>query len=148
MSQPDLAHSPAMILQKILVMPSDALFSDPPTPLPCPLYITTLPDDPDLAACVYDTEGVMIARLLASGNELQKFGIQLRMRKRDYQSGFQTMQLAANQISTVKNQDVVLNSHTYRVQSIMQTSPVLSIGQDQKRRDEFTLNLLMFLGGF
>lgn len=150
MSQPDLEHSPAMVLRSILTTGSGAYFSDASTPplRPYPLFISTLPDEPDVAAALYDTEGVKIARLLASGNELQKFGIQLLVRTRDYQAGFHLTQSVANLVSRIKNQDVVLNSITYTVQSIMRTSPVLSIGQDPKRRDQFSLNLLMFLGGF
>lgn len=113
--------------------------------LPLSLFVASMPDQPDESLCAYDTEGVLRRRLLASGQWVQDYGVQLKLRQWGYDAGYNRLKGITTWFAKVRRQPIVINGITYTVDSTLQTSSVLAIGQDEKRRQMFTLNLLVGL---
>lgn len=143
-----LNNSPAEIMRAILLAPSDALFSDPDDDASWPLYVSAMTDGtgtPNNMAAVYDTDGLIHARLLSSGRNLMSYGIQLKTCSLDYSLGFIRLSKAAEYLAKVKRTTVQVSSNSYVVDTIIQTSLVMSAGQDEKRRAFSTVNFLLML---
>ena len=136
----------AEIIQTLLTQASGSLFSNPPS-VPWPLYIGYMPDTDDGAedsvGALYDTAGTKIGRLLASGKPLFKYGLQLKVRAFDYSTGVALVRAAALQLSQTKMQSVVVSGHTYVIDTVIQTSSVLSMGKDMRRRSLVSCNFLV-----
>lgn len=153
MIQQALQARPSDVLKAFLIASSGALFSDPVvTPgQPWPLYVSSLPDGagiPDDVAAVYDTEGIIPHRLLASGTNAQKFGLQLKARSLNPPDSFNLLDATAVTLSKLKRPVVAVGSTNFTVDTVIQTSPVLSIGQDERRRALHTVNFYLMLIGF
>lgn len=146
--QPLLENTPSDIIASLMTQPSGSQFSDPVVKLAWPVYISELPDGqgvPNEAAAIYDTHGRILARFLASGNVVQDYGIQVKIRATNYRDGYIRLGQLAKFFSTVKHQTVTIASVSYVVDTIMQTSPVISIGQDERRRAMLTVNFMLSL---
>lgn len=114
-----------------------------------PLYVSELPDiqgqTPNTAAAIYDTEGRIVSRLLASGKTLQAFGLQLKTRSNSYDTAFEALSATATFFDGMKRQSVLIGPNSYPIDGVSQTSTVISAGQDEKRRSVCTLNVLLWL---
>lgn len=148
-----LAASPASILETLLTEGSGALFSDP-TSNPTgewPLFVSALPDGPGVpndVGCLYDTAGVTLASLLASGFNVGKFGVQLKTRATVSSDSFSIIESARMFLSKINRRQIAVGSTNFTVDTVRQTSPVLSVGQDERRRAMHTLNLYVHLLGY
>ena len=150
-----MVHTPAQILQQLLITGSSALFSNPAGSAQWPLYFSSMPDGTDVmdnVGAVYDIDGVQIARLLASGENIESYGIQIKSRCMDASLGYTILYNASLQMEKVKRQ--VINvpvtggpSVQYTVDTISKTSQVISMGQDQRRRAFYSLDVLLMLLG-
>lgn len=148
-------NSPAQIIQQLLTGPSGALFSNPPAApakptLPWPMYVSSMPDlDLEGIAAAYDTEGIVIARFLASGKNQQNFGVMLRVRSISYAAGYTILSKACSDVlAKVRRMPITVGENSYAIDTISQTSPVHSAGQDERRRAYLTVNLLVMLLGY
>lgn len=146
MSNP-LLNTPAEILRAAICQPSGSLFTDP-TVHPGqanPLMVSSLPDQPDSCGSIYDTQGIVAGRLLASGRVIQKYGLQIRARGTDYGVVFRSLAGVAYTLARIKRMPLTVAGNSFVIDSVMQTSPVISMGQDLKRRPECSVNLLLML---
>jgi len=111
------------------------------------LFVSSLPDKPTKAGVVYDTDGLKDGRIATSGESIIHHGVQLRVRSNDYVEGFAKIEDAVNLISTIKNISVVIGSKTYIINSVSQTSSIISLGVEEGtgRRISWTCNFLMTL---
>lgn len=142
-----MVHSAGDILTTHLR--EEGVFSTPPTSSPWPLYFGPMPDGEqvqDNCASIQDTAGVKTGRLM-EGENLMKFGVQLRVRAATVRAGFAKAQAAAEFLETLHNALVTIGTSSYEVDSVEQTTPVLALGQEPgtKRRELFTLNVLVML---
>lgn len=118
-----------------------------------PLFVSAMPDDeigmvPDEAAAVYDTTGMIRARLLAGGFTVQTYGIQLKARALSYKTAFTTLSNVADAIEAdLSKPTVSVGGNTYRIDGCRRASGVISMGQDQKRRALCSVNFLLDLVG-
>jgi hypothetical protein len=144
-----LTNTPAEIMREQMISGSGALFDDPNATNPTwPLYVSELPDGtgiPDNAAAVYDTEGVIFSRLLASGRVLQGYGIQIKIRGRTYSQAYSLLYTTASALAKLKNVPVSIDGNNYAIETFRQTSGVISMGQDEKRRALCSLNGILSL---
>lgn len=142
-------HTPSQIMRWILTNPSGSLFTIPADNLAWPLFIAEMPDGlvPQECGCVTDTQGAIQKRYLASGRYEQTHGIQIRTRCMEYPDGFTRLTQAAEILRRVKRLSVTLDSTTYIVDTVMQTSPVMNAGQDEQRRSTASLNVLLYVTG-
>lgn len=135
-----MRNSPAQIIRELLLAESGAL----------PTYVGSTPDGPgiqDEIFTVYDTTGITLHRLMASGYNENVYGIQVRVRYFDYQEAYSKMSAVADNFEVLHNFVVSVGGNQYTVDSIMQTGPIMSLGQDDKRRVSLVLNFLVgFIG--
>ena len=153
-----LKDTPAQIIQALLTTGTSALFSLPALNQAWPLYVSSMPDGTgsvDECGVTEDTSGVQHGRLLASGKTLESFGVQIRTRSSGsaYPDGMNRLNAVATQLDSTKSRYVTVTTaaggsgNSYKIDTIRRTSPVLSLGEDQKRRGLFSLNLLVTLEG-
>lgn len=143
-----LQNSPAEIMQELLITGSGAVFTDPNANGPWSLYISVMPDGEgvqDNAGAVTDTDGIISARLLASRQNIVLYGAQIRVRSRDYNTGFTLLSGVSRALEKVKNHGVAIGGNSYTIDTLRQTSAVISMGQDEQRRYMFSLNILVCL---
>lgn len=117
-----------------------------------PLYISEMPDEkpgvPMQVGAIYDPEGRVIAGLLASGKKVQSFGIQIKLRSNDYTDSFAYLTQVCEYLAAVKMHPVAVGGNSYTIDTVRQTSNVMSMGQDEKRRALVSVNFLMMLFGY
>jgi hypothetical protein len=143
-------HSPAKIIAELLIG-SGAPFTDPEGGLLWPLFVSSMPDGDNVeddCGAIYDTTGMHDGRLL-SGENLVRYGIQVRVRANTYATGWQKGTEVDDLFELVHNRVVTIDGHSYTIESIAQTSPVIALGAEQGtgRRSLFTLNALVRLEG-
>ena len=141
-----MSYSPAQVLASLLREGSDALFNVPGQSGDWPLYISSMPDNvgPKVGA-VYDTTGVKHGRLM-SGGELRSEGFQIKVRATTYVTAWEQIKAVADFLEAVHAEEVEMeDSTTYTIDSINQTSGIVSLGEDENRRSLFVVNgLVMF----
>lgn len=145
----ELFHPQSQIVQKLLYQDSGSLFTDPLQGLEWPIYAQYLPEGEavkDNAAAVLDSTGVVLARLSGSRRNLESFGIQVITRGFDKRTSFLKAHRLCKILEVTTRVQVTLDGITYTVDDFKQTSPVASIGEDQRRRSKHTVNfLVMFI---
>jgi len=137
-------YSPAYILAWYMINELE-IMSLPSASSDWPLFINALPDKStikDSAGAIYDTSGTLDGRVLSTGEVVEHYGLQVKIRSRDYQTGWQKIRDIAASFSTVQNIVVNIGDDDYRVWNISRTSPVVNLGIDERKRFQFTVNFL------
>lgn len=104
-----------------------------------------LPDTPDAVVALFDADPLLVARVLATGKTIRRWGVQIRTRSSRYEYNVGWAKLAAldNWLTSRHNVTVEYDGSIYIVNSISCASGPMHIGQDEeKRRDAFTANYL------
>jgi len=141
-----LLTSPAVIL-RAYITETLATMTLPTAKTTWPLYVGHFPDGGNVktnAGCVYDTSGVNDLRQM-NGFVPQHFGIQLRIRSRDYEDGWAKIEDVAEELDTANNESITINSIEYEIQNLSRSTPILALGVEPgtKRRYVFTVNYVM-----
>ena len=133
---------PSEIVWKYAVDITD-LFTNPSDDAVWPLFVGMMPDGNDVAnecGAVYNTAGYVEGKNMRSEID-QHFGIQIRVRSFSESDGYDQMVSVEKDFRDVHNQDVTFTSgETWRINNFYQTSPIISLGVDDRRRFNFTLN--------
>lgn len=140
--------TPAEILASLLI--EGAFFNEFDLPGPWPICTSAMPDGaagPDQCGTVYDTSGEITARLMAGGKNLVKFGVQLKTRSTDYNVAYSKLSAVTLFLETVLMRAITVDGNLYTINGIVQSSPVISMGQDERRRALCSVNLLLMLIG-
>ena len=143
-----MTHTPAQIFRQYLL--DEGLAVEPGASGSWPIYHSHLPDGvgvEDDALCVYDTAGGKDGRPMG-GLPLFHHGIQLRVRSRSYTDGWEKAQEIADAAGGILRESLDLDSITYIIQSVSQSTSVVALGVEEegtKRRDHFTVNFLATL---
>src|ERR1700722_9361815 len=141
-----LANAPSEILRALILAPSHSSFTDPNLALVWPLFVSALPDQPNAAACIFDTDGRLYSRSLGTGRNEVAYGLSFQTRSLIYSAAYQILDnVEKGQLNKVRRQTVVIGVNSYIVDCVMVQGPIISMGQDEKRRAMFSLNLLMTL---
>jgi len=138
-------HTPAQILAYYLTI--EGIFTSPTnTAGEWPLFVTSLPGGKSVqqAAALRDTEGVADGRLMV-GETIDHPGIQLRIRVRDYLTGWRKIWAAANDFSAINQLSVVMTDGTvYIVHNVSRISSVLPMGvEPETGLPVFSVNFLV-----
>jgi len=141
-----LRLSPAIILGSYLVYDIDAM-KTVASGEDWPLYLNFLPDDQPSkvktnAGAIYDTSGVLDGRIMTTGEVIEHHGIQLRIRCQTYSAGWKKIRDVVAMIRKIQNTEVTVNSYTFLLLNVTQTTTIVNIGVDEQRRWNFTINLL------
>lgn len=148
--------SPARAVVELLLAHPTPEVSHPGANAAWPIYVSSMPDGlgvKDDVVAAFDTSGVRTSRLLQTGANIMQYGVQLMVRAKNYQQGWAKLMALCIQLETVNWQELVIGTEQIRVQTVGQTSPPLSIGQEKaiegrdqgtsKRREMFTANFLL-----
>ncbi len=141
--------TPAMIVRELLV--AAEYFTLPSDKEDWPLFVTYLPDGEEVptdCGAVYDTTGVRDARILASGENLFRFGFQVRLRGSDYTALWKRAEAVSDFLAGVQNVDVQMGADWWTVHDVSITTPPISLGLEpgvKKRRHLFTVNGIVAL---
>ncbi len=140
-----LLTSQANIIQTYII--GQGLMSTPSDGDVWPLYVSHLPDIDIDCGAIYDTAGVLDAKL-SNGEVVEHLGIQISIRSDDYEMGYIKIEAITLALDVIHNVDVALDSATYyRIQNASRSSPIVPLGTEKgtKRRFLFTVNFLMTL---
>ena len=141
-----LDNSPAEILRQLLIdLGLGIAYSAATTSWQ--LAVGQEPNMPTDIITLYDAGGsVLQGRLQNSGNMVEKYGVQVRVRSDRYQEGWKKANAIASSLDTdVRLTQVSISNNNYLVYAINRIGGVISIGSDKSNRSVFTLNLLMTL---
>lgn len=145
-----MLNTPAEIAATLLFTMLDAgnhiLFTDPVgnPGQAWPVFVSSMPDAPNSAGAVYDTEGMVHTRLLTSGLNLISYGIQIKTRALSYPESYAKCWAAVKLFESVKyGTTVAVGENVYQLDTIRQMSTVLSLGQDNGRRTMHSVNVLL-----
>ncbi len=142
-----LQASPASIIAAYLIENEIGAMTDPSDRSNWPLYISHLPDGENVktnAGAIYDTTGIQDLRSM-TGEGYQHPGIQIRIRSRNYETGYAKIENIANALDVVAWGIITIDSLEYRIQNVSRTSPIVSLGVETGtvRRFHFTINFLL-----
>lgn len=144
-------HSPSQILATLLVQAGKAVFDQNlATPLKWTVFTVVVPDAPNRLITIYDTMGIKDGRIMDTGETIVHPGWQIMTRSASPQTGFRIARMLFDYTDIVVNasvpiaaqtiEDMLIPAATYRVVGLFKSSPIMSAGQDEKRRFLFTLN--------
>ena len=137
-------HSPKRVIHQLLI---DLNLGDDPedtTPV-WPIYYSVLPDGPNNAICVYDTENRMEGREMVTGESQEHYGIQIAIRAENEDVGTSKGRAITESLDTeVFRELVTVQGAVYLVQSVGRTTGVLNLGREapQTDRRRFSINAL------
>lgn len=135
-------HAPSEIIAKMM---RDLSLFEPYDSDVWPLFETSMPEDPNNCACLYDTAPVEDGTLQKTSNRIEHWGIQLKVRHREYTEGWVKAKAAFDSLMAVSNQVVVVDEDSYLVHAATATAGVIPLGvelEGTKRRELFTVNFL------
>ena len=141
-----LQASPASILAYYIINTLEEM-TDESDGEDWPLYKASLPDGSNVktnAGAVFDTVGMNDQRSM-DGGVPQHPGIQLKIRSRDYETGYAKIEDIAHALDEVANAEIEIDALEYELQNVSRTSPIVCLGNEYstKRRFEFTINFLL-----
>ncbi len=146
-----LTTSPAFILYKYITDNDIGSMTDPSDALALPLYVSYIPDSigtkTDLGS-LFDVPGVKDGRLMTTGEVIPHHGIDLKIRSRDYVTGWAKAEEIATALDLLKNVIVTISSVTYQFDNISRNSLVNSEGVETKgtrKRYMFSVNFIVTL---
>lgn len=125
-------HMPCDVIRQLII--NLDLGTDPDDDLAWPVYAAHLPEMPDNAVCVYDTQGRQFGRDHNSGTTLENYGIQILVRCNNVVDGYKkakNIMLALD--NDVARDEVELEDDTYLVHAVTRTGPVNKAGLDGRR---------------
>lgn len=112
-------------------------------------FIGYLPDLPDNAITLYDTEGIQDGRIQSSGERIDHPGVQVTLRGTNYPAVSQHANQIASFLDAQKRISIAVDSNdTYILHNVKRTGTLNYLGvetQGSKRRHIFTLNMVVTL---
>jgi len=144
---PKLRASPASIIAAYIIEELGKGMTVPSDGDTWPLYICHMPDGVNVetnCGAVYDTAGTQEVRSM-TGEWPEHQGIQLRIRARDYETGYEKIEDIANALDEIAWVDFEIGDLEYRIFNVSRTSPIVSLGVEPGtvRRFSFTINFLL-----
>ena len=143
----DLQHTPCFILGSYLI--AEAIVSLPSLGSDWPLYKSALPDGENVeddAGAIYDTTP-MIDRRVRGGFPNTHYGLQIKIRANDYETGKAKASAILSSLQDIQNSEVEFGDYVYEIRAANPTSGIIPLGLEQgtKRRYLFTLNFMTIL---
>lgn len=142
-----LTHSPARIIATMLEDLGEGTLASSGTG-DWRIAYAQEPDNPDDMITVYDTTGIIHGRAHTSGEVFQSYGIQVKVRSADHDSGYTKAKSIATAFDeTVKYAGVTIGASQYRVYAISKRGSVITLGTEEPTSDRriFTINALASL---
>jgi len=140
-----ISVSPASILKEFVSDELDELLDSGETAWS--IYIGAQPPTPSNCITIYDTQGILDGRLIDDGEVITHFGIQIRVRSKEYEDGWEKITDICSILNAGKNETITKDSVDYLLNGANQTTPVTPLGVEieSKRRFLFTVNYILTL---
>ena len=143
--------SPSSIIASVIVQILEEM-SHPLDGDVWPLYISSMPDGDDVendCGSIYDSPGVIDARLMREGEIVEHFGIQIKIRSKDYEIGYRKIRGLVLDLDALKNEIITLDDNTYTVENLARIGTIgyLGIEKESKRRYLFSANFIACIDG-
>lgn len=140
--------SPAQLIRRLILAQGLGVTQVAVDPQPnWTVFTAFLPEVPNNAIAVYDTEGKRDGRIMRTGEMVEHPGTQVRVRGTDYAGAWQRSQDIATFLDRQNRTTITIaGDGVYLVQSISRVAPVLSVGPEEVgslRRFNFTINSTM-----
>lgn len=144
-----LGHSPAQIIRQLMIDLDQG--SEPNTDQEWPIYGEEMPDTPSDAILVSDTEGRVFGRYQVTGETVEKYGIQFRIRSEGLYGYLRAAEISSAVDVYVRRNEVHLDEEgdipagDYIVNAIHKVGPVIRIGKepDGGGRWQWSLNCIV-----
>ena len=138
-----LLQSPAVLIRSVMQYYGNASF--PQDNLAWPAYISAMPDGNtvmDECIALYDMEGMKEGREMNTGNVFERYRVQVKVRSRDYQTGWERLANIIQTLDAVNCLGLDAIEYIYYLPVVSRGLPV-SLGPEpgMKRRFYFTVNL-------
>ena len=131
-----LRDSPAEILRQALIVNG----------IPIPIYVSSEPDLPDECLTIYDTAGLSEGRNMLDGETIQRYGVQLRIRARNYKEGWNIATIIKEILEKLHNQVLYVSTFEYELYHCAEISTIIPLPPvDKSSRRLFTINCLLVL---
>lgn len=101
-------------------------------------YVNNLPDVKEDAITIFDTTPLDDGRISKTGERVLHYGIQIAIRYKDYEEGYQKLQNVSNILSILHNEKL----NQYTICNAMKISTGF-VGVDDKRRNNFVSNFIL-----
>lgn len=137
-------HSPADILRWAMI--SYGTVTDPDLNLVWPCFVAVEPNTPDRLVTTFDTLGHLQARVHISGDQIEKPGVQIRIRANSHEDGWAKGSAILTMLDQdIRSQSVTIGSSTYCIQSVHRKSPLIELGKELQitKRHLWTINCTM-----
>lgn len=137
---------PSAILAAYLI-DTGSFFTRPIDDDSWPLYERYLPEDPDNAAVITDTVGMLDGRVMV-GVTTQHYGLQIMVRHRNSETAWAKIAAVADALDLLHNERVYTDQGTFDILAITRTSSIAPLGLEKestKRRYLYTANFIVAL---
>ena len=137
-----LDDSPASIIASHLM--DESILSLPSLEADWPLYISHLPDVPDVAVGIYNTTPIKDGRNMDDGSIMQHYGVEIVLRCRSEEAGWDKCNEILTQLCAVHNAETLLGAANYRIHNVSVIGGINALGEEPgtKRRKLFTMNFI------
>lgn len=137
-----LSHSPAQIVSQYLR--DQSLAAEPGISSTWPVYVGTLPDQPDDCVMSSDQAGTHDGRTSPDLQAQLHYGVQLLVRSKDRTDGWVKLTAIAVALDAVHMALVNIGSSYYRIRCITRAGTMLYAGFDEvSKRRYHSLNVLV-----
>lgn len=153
-----LTASKAEVIQQLLIDASLGVVWTSRTnnkPTEWRVHISREPTEPDRVITVYDTVGILDGRFQETGEVQEHYGIQIRVRSNDYDTGHRKIQAIADYFDeTLYNASVTVldkngtNAQAWTINSASRSGGIAYLGIDEENQSRylFTVNYTITLG--
>lgn len=151
MASPAEVVGACLVNAQLVIVPTSQ--DPPPGPDPVTLFISSMPDDTDLAVAVFDTAGTRFGRSMRDGQSWVHPAVNMLIRHRLYSQGYNLCQQIANFLDSFTSTTVIVTtpasgSEIVAVQSLYRVGTIISLGEEvEKRRQLWSLNLRVAFQG-
>lgn len=135
--------SPALVIRRWLI---DSGLAPDSGSAPWAPFAAFLPDNPDTAIGIYDTTGVLQGRIMATGEQIEKPGVQVRVRSADYKAAYaKADEIRLRMDSLLPIVSVVLPGagEEWQLSNIARTASITYLGIEEsgdRKRHNLTIN--------
>lgn len=139
-----LHDSPADIVRRLLVQLGHGVM--PPAHVagtPWPISTAKELPNPDDTVTVRNTQGTDDGRMMVNGRLVYHYGIQVRVRATDEQTGWVKSETIRTTLAeSVRRTVVVVGANSYRVHAVTRIGPTIPLGDEtpKSKRKVFTIN--------
>jgi len=106
-----------------------------------PIYVMQMPTTPDNAIAVFDTAGLLQGRIMETGEQIEKPGIQIIVRSLNSLTAYQKVRAIALALDATYQRVINWSSANYRLDNFSRQGDVLPMGLDEADRPRYNFAL-------